>query len=446
MRSRLLILSLALLLAPPLAAEPALTPMQSLGKQIFFDPSLSEPAGQACASCHAPDVGFTSPDSARNAAGAVVPGARRGRAGNRTPPSLAYAMFSPILHWDPRDGSYSGGQFRDGRAADLTAQAAGPLLNPLEMNNKDAVTVCRKVARAAYADLFRQLFAEPLACNGTGFARIQQVLALYESSIEVNPFSSKYYAALTGRATLSDQELRGLALFRGPARCERCHPSLPGPRGEPPLFTDFGYDNVGTPKNPLNPFYRLPRRFNPMGADYVDPGLGGVLAKPSELGKFKTPTLRNVAAGAPGFVRAYMHNGALKGLKQVMQFYNRRDQQPQRWVPEQPVTINRREMGNLGLTDQDEDDIIAFLATLSDGWQDLHRQFVDAQDGRQHAGQHARHQQAEQQGDDWCQQRHQPVQPLRGLQIEHVGQFQGHVAQPPGFLADLAELRHQGRP
>lgn len=336
-------------------------PVQELGRALFFDASLSEPAGQACASCHAPQAGFASPGAA------ILEGAVPGRFGNRAPPAIAYAAFTPILHWDRAEKSYSGGQFRDGRAADLVEQAEGPFLNPVEMNNADMGSVCRKVAAGPYEAGFIRAFAAPLDCAGDGAARILQAIAAYEGSAEVNPFSSKYDWALAGKARLTAQEMRGYQLFRGPARCERCHPSSPGPRGEPPLFTDFGYDNIGAPRNPKNPFYAQPKDFNPAGAAYVDGGLGAFLKKPAEWGKFRSPSLRNIAVGEQ--TRAYMHNGSLTGLREVLDFYNRRDAEPGRWTPEVAETVNRDDLGDLGLSERDIEDLLAFLRTLTDGYQ-----------------------------------------------------------------------------
>jgi cytochrome c peroxidase len=341
-------------------AQPALTPMQALGREIFFDASLSEPAGQSCASCHAPQAAFASPG------GAILEGAARGRFGNRAPPSLAYAAFTPILHWDKEEKSFAGGQFRDGRAADLVEQAKGPLLNPVEMNNPDLGAVCRKAAASSYAADFARAFAEPLDCAADGAARLLQALAAYEASPEVDPFSSKYDLALAGKAQLTAEEMRGYRLFRGQAGCERCHPSSPGPRGEPPLFTDFGYDNIGAPKNPTNPFYTQPRRINPAGAAYIDEGLGGTLGRPAENGKFRSPSLRNIAVNETS--RAYMHNGSLVGLRQVLEFYNARDVAPGRWTPEEPRGVDKTGLGDLKLSERDIDDLLAFLRTLTDGW------------------------------------------------------------------------------
>ena len=337
-----------LVLALPAAAQPSFTPAQALGRSIFFDTALSQPAGQSCASCHAPEAAFSSP------MGAFMPGAVPGRFGNRAPPGITYAAFTPILHWDKKEKSFSGGQFRDGRAADLVEQAKGPFTNPVEMNNPDMESVCRKVADRPYAKDFSAAFAEPLDCANSGVARILQALSAYEGSAEVNPFNSKYDLALQGRAQLTAQELRGYDLYRGKAGCERCHPSTPGPRGEPPLFTDFGYDNIGAPKNPANP----------QGVGYVDEGLGGFLKRPAELGKFRSPSLRNIAVNEEA--RAYMHNGALVGLRQVIEFYNKRDTEQGRWAPEEPRTVNKTDLGDLKLSDQETDDLLAFLRTLTD--------------------------------------------------------------------------------
>ena len=357
------------LCAPAFAAGPALSPIEQLGRAVFFDASLSEPAGQSCASCHAPEAGFAFPDSSRNAREGTAPGAIAGRSGNRSVPTIAYTSFTPLLHWDEKQQSYVGGLFRDGRAKDLEDQAKGPFVNPVEMNNLDGEAVCKKVTRAGYAGDFRKVFAEPLNCKGKGFDHILAAIAAYEGSAEVNPFSSKYDAYLRGQTTLTAQEKHGLELFQGPAKCERCHVSKPGPQGQPPLFTDFGYDNIGAPKNPDNPFYRQSRDVNARGVDYIDPGLGMTIRSLLELGKFKTPTLRNVAMGGDGFTHAYFHNGSLKSLEEVMTFYNRRDEQPARWPAEEPRNINKLEMGRLNLSPQDEQDIVAFLKTLDDGWQ-----------------------------------------------------------------------------
>jgi cytochrome c peroxidase len=208
------------------------------------------------------------------------------------------------------------------------------------------------------------------------YERIGRSIAAYERSAEVSPFTSKYDAYLRGEAMLSFEEAHGLALFEGKALCSACHPSQPGPGNEPPLFTDFTYDNLGIPRNAMNPFYAAPRSINRDGDAWVDPGLAGFLAGAgfpedvwvAELGKHKVPTLRNVAkAPSSGFVKAYGHNGYFKNLEDVVHFYNTRDVEP--WpAPEVPLNVNREELGNLGLTPDEEAAIVAFMRTLTDGY------------------------------------------------------------------------------
>lgn len=368
------------------ASAVSLSPRESLGKLLFFDTNLSTPPGQSCAACHAPQVGFTGPSSSINAGPAIYPGVVHTRAGNRKPPSAAYGGDSPPLYYDEAEGVWVGGMFWDGRATGwtlgdpLAEQALGPFLNPLEQNSPQARLVLLRMARSAYVPLFEAVwgagsfdFVHDVA--GT-YERIGRSIAAYERSAEVNPFSSKFDAYLRGEATLTAQEQQGLELFEGRAMCSACHLSRPGPSGEPPLFTDFTYDNLGVPRNPQNPFYTMPRHWNPVGYDWVDLGLGGFLMRAGyppevylpELGKVKVPSLRNVdMRPSPGFVKAYAHNGYFKSLKEIVHFYNTRDVLP--WPPpEVPVNVNTDELGNLGLTDAEEDAIVAFMRTLTDGY------------------------------------------------------------------------------
>jgi cytochrome c peroxidase len=192
----------------------------------------------------------------------------------------------------------------------------------------------------------------------------------------VNPFSSKYDYYLAGEVVLTEQEASGLALFEGKAMCAGCHISEPGENGEPPLFTDFTYDNLGVPKNPANPFYNMPKKWNPDGADWIDSGQGGFLKNAGyppdvyepEWGKQKVPTLRNVDLRPnEGFVKAYGHNGVFKSLEEIVHFYNTRD--VEHWPPpEVAENVNTDELGDLGLTEAEEAAIVAFMKTLSDGY------------------------------------------------------------------------------
>ena len=399
---QLLVVMTALFLCESLPAseKPPLSPKEQLGKHLFFDTNLSVPEGQSCAACHDPLVGFTGPDAELNKAGSVYEGAAKGRFGNRRPPTSSYGGDSPVLYFDRKEKVWVGGMFWDGRATGkqlkdpLAEQAQGPFLNPLEQNIPDPETLCIKVSKASYAPLFEEVWGKgSLDCGNNVSAtydRIGKSIAAYERSKEANPYSSKYDYWLRKKAKLSEEEMRGLKLFEGKGKCAECHPNRRGPKGAPPLFTDFTYDNLGIPKNPKNPFYSMPAQWNAEGAAFVDTGLGGYLKeagfKPyqygTEMGKFKVPTLRNVdKRPSPDLVKAFGHNGYFKSLKEIVHFYNTRDKlgrcekvsEPRPgencWPePEVASNLNSEELGNLGLTDQEEEAIVAFMRTLSDGY------------------------------------------------------------------------------
>jgi cytochrome c peroxidase len=260
-------------------------------------------------------------------------------------------------------GIYEGGQNWDGAAFTLVEQAKLPFVNPLEMNNPDPGKVVLKVRLGVYADLFRTVCGKGRSTD-EAYECIAEALAAYQSSAEVNQFSSKYDHVLAGTAQLSEQEARGLALFS--VSCARCHRHQPASDDTPPMFTSRHHANVGVPRNPENPFYGMPKAFNPARSDYVDPGTGGVVGDAFHFGRVKIPTLRNVAVTAP-----YMHNGALADLETVVHFYNTRDVAGAGWpAPEWNVAIIKapENLGDLGLTSEQEDDIVAFLQTLTDGY------------------------------------------------------------------------------
>jgi cytochrome c peroxidase len=346
---------------PPTVAT-TLSPKAALGKAMFFDTRLSTPSGQSCASCHSPQSGFSDPDhDSPVSAGAVA-----GRFGNRNAPTAAYAAFSPRFHYDVKDGLFEGGQFWDGRAADLAQQALQPLLNAVEMNNANPKQVVEKVREADYAERFRRVFGrDALDDVNQAYQYIGQAIAAYEHSPELNPFSSKYDAYLAGKVKLSEQEMRGLNVFEDEDKgnCAACHPNTADEESHKILFTDFTYDNLGVPANPHNPWYRMPHRFNHAGKHFVDLGLGKSLGRPSENGKFKVPTLRNIAVTAP-----YMHNGVFTTLREVVEFYNTRDVDSRWGKPEEAENVNRDELGDLKLSEQEVDDLLAFLDTLTDGY------------------------------------------------------------------------------
>ena len=337
---------------------------ERLGKLLFFEKNLSTPPGQACATCHAPEVAFADPETDLPVSRGVIPG----RYGNRNDMTLTYAAFIPPLHFDQEEDLWVGGLFWDGRVNSLAQQAMQPPLNPLEMANPDTVTIAEKLRALSYASLFTEVYgADALSNPGIAYNNMADAIEAYEKTSELSPFSSKYDHWLRGEAELTKQELRGLKLFEAEDKgnCAACHPSRPNEDGTPPLFTDFTYDNLGTPPNPENPFYSLPVELNPDGFAFIDLGLGKTVNDSAQNGKFRVPTLRNVAVTPP-----YMHNGVFKNLFTVMAFYNSRDVVA--WpAPEISVNVNKDELGNLGLSNQQLEDIVAFLKTLTDGWDEL---------------------------------------------------------------------------
>jgi len=371
--SVLAVAAIVLVAVAATSAQGPMTPQEELGKALFFDANLSDPAGQSCAACHAADVGFTGPLEAVNATGAVYEGAVPGRFGNRKPPTAAYAGDSPVLYFDAEDEAWVGGMFWDGRATGsvlgdpLAEQALGPFLNPLEQNNASPQDVIDKVLASDYQDLFLQVCTD--LDTPARYECIGRSIAAFERSGEVSPFTSKYDYWLGGKAKLTGQEQLGLALFEGKAGCAGCHPA--------PLFTDFTYDNLGVPRNPDNPFYDE-LVWNPAGEGWVDTGLGGFLQAAGydetvwgpEWGKQKVPTLRNVdLRPSKSFVKAYGHNGYFKSLLEIVHFYNTRDVPWASWpAPEIATNVNTTELGDLGLNPGEERAIVAFLKTLSDGY------------------------------------------------------------------------------
>ncbi len=374
-RARMLVLVLAAGSLPAsiaLAEPPPLSAEEALGKAIFSDTSLSVPPGQSCASCHVAAAGFTFPDSKINQSLGVAPGATPGRFGKRAVPAISYSAFTrpgPVFLQILRE--YAGGQFWDGHATDLEAQAKLPPISPNEMNNStnhvpDPALVVSKIQNGPNAEAFKAVYGQDVFTKPTDevYALFAKALATYERSYEVSPFSSKYDAWKAGKAQLTDQEMLGLRLFTGSwtgrpagapfprvANCIECHGVAATPSATPDLFTNTSYSNVGVPRNPDNPFYTQtdqvsnPLGYNPLGEDFVDYGLGVTFYTELGLppgnvgegsnglgdflgvnGRIKAPSVRNVdRRPSPDFVKAYMHNGVFKSLEQVVHFYNTRN-------------------------------------------------------------------------------------------------------------------------
>ena len=272
--------------------------------------------------------------------------------------------------------------FWDGRATGAVTgvpagdQAIGPFLNPVEQNHPSQAAVLTKLMNDnKYVQMWSKAWGSSLKMDtpeeiAANYKKIGLAIAEYEASVEVNQFTSKFDAVQRGQAQFTQLEQQGMNLFVQ-AECDNCHTMTPV-GGVPALFTDFSYDNLGLPQN--TEFLNTMRR-NP--AANLDGGLGSMLAASGNptwvalaadnMGSFKTPTLRNVAKGEAN--KRFMHNGVLKSLKEVVHFYNTRDTDPRWAAPEFPATMNTRRVGDLRLTSAQEDAIVAFMRTLSDGWQ-----------------------------------------------------------------------------
>ena len=349
-----------------------LAPVEQLGKDIFFDHTLSNPTGYACATCHVPRAGFTGPNSEVNATAGPVPGIVPGRVGRRKPQAVAYSAFSPYgPYFDDDLQVWLGGNFWDGRAPDNVAQAKMPFLDQNEMANTPvgpypphsggfSTLVARKLGRRPYATLFRAVFGPEVFSESSDaevYDLATRAIAAYEASAEINPFSSRYDASRFGvpprnQYRLSASEERGRGLFFGKAQCSACHSSATldpvlAATGGKDAFTMYCYANVGVPKNPGNPFYletdpvSNPFGSNPLGEAFIDYGLGAnpnpspggmrfLASTPGDIaqfrGLFKAPSARNVdRRPSSGFVKSFMHNGVFKSLEEVVHFYNKRN-------------------------------------------------------------------------------------------------------------------------
>jgi cytochrome c peroxidase len=393
-----------------------LSAMARLGKDIFFDTSLSSSSKMACASCHSPDHAYGPAND-----GPVMLGGRDlTLPGARAVPSLTYLDRQSDFSIGPDDkqnetvtlaqlatigqtaervqktatqASQSatnivpqGGLFWDGRADTLQIQASGPLLDPREMDGGSIEIVAEKLRNAPYAKKFTGLFGEGIFKSANLLVG-EATFAVGRYQIEepsFHPYTSKYDYWLEGKARLSEAEMRGYRLFNDPdkANCAGCHDSQVSREGQPPRFTDTQYEALGAPRNPALVDTRDP--------DYFDLGVCGpsrkdVADQTQFCGMFKTPTLRNTAMR-----RAFFHNGVFQTLQQVMDFYNLRDTNPEKVYPlgadGKPAKYNdipvkyhanvdvsdppfNRHFGDApAMTEQDEADIIAFLKTLNDGF------------------------------------------------------------------------------
>jgi cytochrome c peroxidase len=363
--------------ANPFDKQPDAAALTAIGRELFSDPALSASGKMSCATCHDPKHAFGPPQGLSLSVRAV--------------PSLMYAQNTPPFteHFIDDEGDDSidlgpaGGRTWDGRAQSLHEQARLPLFAPLEMANRDADAVVIRV-QARYAAAFRRVFGEKIFDDeALAFKGVLMALeAFQQSPAEFYPYSSKYDAYLRHEATLSAQELKGLAAFNDPAKgnCARCHPSTIR-QGAFPQFTDFGFAAIGVPRNLSIPA-NADRRYNDLGL--CGPLRADLTLRPEYCGMFRTPTLRNAATR-----RVFFHNGVLHSLSDAVRFYAERDTKPARWYPragggtvlkfddlppeyranlDSKVPFDRRAGDAPALSEEDIADIVAFLETLTDGY------------------------------------------------------------------------------
>lgn len=379
--------------APASPAQSSLPgPAAALGKDIFFDQTLSASGKMACSTCHDPNYAYGPP----NGSAVQYGGPDLKRPGYRAAPSLRYILnyvpawthvlaTNPIEQLTETDTSPAGGFTWDGRFNSLHEQAMLPFFSPVEMDNLSVEDLAKKLSQTQYADDFRALFGKQIF-DHPAQAVEKAALALEQFELQdesFHPYTSKFDQWLDGKASLTPQELRGKQLFEDPNRgnCASCHLDEVGANGAHPIFTDFQFEALGVPRN-----NEIPWNGNP---HYYDMGLCGPFRKDqasrdvSNCGLFRTPTLRNVAIR-----QVFFHNGRFHSLHEALRFYVERDTNPDKWYPAVPSgkvekfnDLPAQYRGNMDTTDapldrapgqmpawneENIDDVIAFLKTLVD--------------------------------------------------------------------------------
>jgi cytochrome c peroxidase len=364
----------------------------ALGRTLFFDASLSGSGKLACSSCHDPAHGF----GPANARAVQLGGGDMRQPGVRAVPSLKYLQAVPPFteHFhesedeadESIDNGPTGGLTWDGRVDRGADQARIPLLSDFEMGNRDEAEVARRVLAAGHGREIAAIAgpnaaADPAVVYKTALKALEVFQQDYRTFY---PYSSKYDAVLAGNAELTPEEARGLELFnaRSKGNCASCHISQRGNDGTPPQFSDFGLIALAVPRSRDIPANKDPA--------YFDLGLCGplrtdFLQRKDYCGLFRTPTLRNVALR-----QTFFHNGAVHSLRDAVRFYVERETRPERWYPRKadgsidkyddlPETskanvnmdppFDRKAGDAPALTPAEIDDVVAFLDTLTDGYE-----------------------------------------------------------------------------
>lgn len=359
--------------------KPPILNKEKLGELLFHDVNLSLHRNQSCATCHNPNFAFI--DNRLDSFGnrlATSLGSDQQSIGERNAPTASYAKFSPNFEWrtharfnsqQPDYSGFVGGQFLDGRENGLADQAGGPPLNPVEMKMPSkAAVVTRLQENSLYEDAFQRFYGELVFNNiDVAYNAMTEAIAEFEKTAQFAPFDSKYDRVLRGEDEFSFKELSGKSLFFSQqfTNCATCHQAKPNGHAQE-TFSNYEYHNIGVPNNP--------KLENQLGKKVLDKGLlnNPKVNQSQHRGKFKVPTLRNVAVTGP-----YMHNGVFKDLKTVVQFYDhflvgsRHQINPetgQAWLAaETPETVALTELKDgRKLKPMQVEQLVCFLRTLTD--------------------------------------------------------------------------------
>lgn len=362
---------------------PAFETKEALGDSLFSDQNLSLNRTQSCATCHVAERAFIDdrPD-ANGEIGAVSLGDDGTSLGDRNTPTATYAKFSPDFHFgtharfNSQQSDYTGfigGQFLDGREKDLKGQAGGPPVNPIEMGMPDKASVVARIEENPdYVESFKHLYGDTLFDDAEAvYAAMAESIGKFQQTEQFSPFDSKYDRSLRGEYTFNpiSKAAAGKALFFSQqfTNCATCHQLHQNSHAEE-TFSSYEYHNIGVPAN------EAVRLVNGKPAGFVDNGLldNSAVTEAAEKGKFKTPTLRNVAVTEP-----YMRNGVFRDLKTVIEFYDHfltesdhtiNPETGAEWRPaEVPETVSLTELKDgRKLSDEDIEGLVCFLRTLTD--------------------------------------------------------------------------------
>ncbi len=352
------------------ASGPESNEIIRLGQALFFDTNLSANRSQACATCHDPERAFS--DGRENGtSGAVSLGDDGLSLGDRNTPSATYASLIPDFHTNEA-GEFVGGYFLDGRAATMVEQAGLPFINPIEMGMPDAAAVVNRVSENPYyVTTLKKHFGEAVFTDPEqAFLAITQSIVAFERTDLFAPFDSKYDRFLRGEYQMTDEENLGRILFfSDQVNCSSCHLLSTLDISDKETFTNHQYHNIGIPTN------TRARQVNNVDVSHRDLGLleNPAVSDPAQAGKFRVPSLRNVAVTGP-----YMHNGVFQKLSTAILFYGKftlGDRQSQTnpetgelWGEAEVVATVNLELLREGqpINKDRAASLVAFLATLTD--------------------------------------------------------------------------------